>query len=98
MDNLGKIFQKQSMKNKTLYSYRYVDHILICFNGTIRHRKTLQHFLNTLIPNIKCTTVVGSDNAVNFFDLTNGCPMPNFKVRINVVSERNTCVVRGERY
>ena len=70
MNNLEDIISKHPLFKKCIYWHRYVDDILVCFNGTYRQIDTFLQYLNTVHPNIKFTMELESNNSINFLDLT----------------------------
>jgi len=57
-------------RNNIIYWNRYVDDILILFQGTKRQLDNLHQIINNKQPTIKFTLEVETDNQINFLDLT----------------------------
>lgn len=70
MNNLETEISKHYLFKNCIYWFRYVDDILICFNGTERQLSNLHNYINTVHPNIKFTIETETNKSINFLDLT----------------------------
>lgn len=57
-------------QHNILYWYRYVDDILLLFDGTDRQLSNMHNYLNKIHPNIKFTIEKEIHKSINFLDLT----------------------------
>jgi Reverse transcriptase (RNA-dependent DNA polymerase) len=71
MDNLEqKILLTNLAKKHIIFWYRYVDDILVGFNGTNRQIDSFADFMNSFHKNIKFVSEIEENNKINFLDLT----------------------------
>lgn len=69
MDNLECLISRNPLYKKHVKSWmRYVDDILVVWEGSLEELGTFERFMNTLHQNIKFTTEIG-DKEINFLDL-----------------------------
>lgn len=57
-------------KNNIIYWHRYVDDILVLFDGTERQLTQLHNYINTIHHNIKFTMEKESNKTINFLDIS----------------------------
>ncbi|KAJ8974243.1 hypothetical protein NQ317_006325 [Molorchus minor] len=69
MHNLESSLPKFQWYNKILFWYRYVDDILVLFNGSKQEVESLLAFLNSLHSSIVFTVEFEENNKINFLDL-----------------------------
>ena len=62
--------QNNNYANKILYWYRYVDDILLLYNGNSRQTKRLHQYINKLHQKLNFTLETEVNNSMNFLDLT----------------------------
>lgn len=56
--------------NNIIYWYRYVDDVLLLFNGTDRQLANMHKYINNIHKNIKFTIEKEINKSINFLDLT----------------------------
>lgn len=61
---------KNKLKSKIIFYYRYIDDTLLSFNGTSRQLNLLHSYLNNMHSHLRFTLETESNNALNFLDLT----------------------------
>lgn len=61
---------KNRYKNKIIFFYRYVDDIIILFDGNSRQITLFNNFVNNIHPNLKFTIELEQNNSLNFLDIT----------------------------
>lgn len=67
----SKILSDVKSTKHILFWYRYVDDIIVAFQGTDRQLDIFLNFINDIHPNIKFTVEIeNQDKALNFLDLT----------------------------
>jgi predicted GIY-YIG superfamily endonuclease len=57
-------------KSKLIFFYRYVDDIVILYDGNPRQVTLFNNFINSIHPKLKFTLEFEQDNRLNFLDLT----------------------------
>jgi hypothetical protein len=57
-------------KDKIIFFYRYVDDIIILYDGNSRQVNIFNKFMNKIHPNMKFTLELEENNSLNFLDLT----------------------------
>lgn len=70
MDNLEKEIHRSKFSNNIKFWVRYVDDILICFNGSNRQLDLFVTYINNIHDNINFTIERESERQINFLDLT----------------------------
>lgn len=61
---------RNKLRNNIIYWYRYVDDIILLFDGTDRQLSNLHNYLNSIHQNIQFTLEKEMNNSINFLDLT----------------------------
>lgn len=64
------IFNSKQVQQQVTFWYRYVDDVLVGFNGTERQLDSLLNSLNSIHPRINFTLEIEKNKTINFLDLT----------------------------
>ena len=70
MENTKILHKNNKHTQKIIYWHRYVDDIIVLYNGNIRQCNTLLNYINKLHTQLKFTAEYEQNSTLNFLDLT----------------------------